>query len=185
MGRNQHLRDIIRSHHIRADAVVASDVADGAVTTDKLGANAVTSAKLATSTIQTVTHTVTSAELLALNATPQQIVAAPEGGNVLVVVDWAISTQGGVPYSGIAGGEDLAIKYTDASGAKAGQDVEVTGFLDQPTPQIRLAAGVGGLAANVTPVDGAALVLHMLTGEITSGNYDLKVTVNYRVVNVQ
>lgn len=185
MGRNQHLRDIIRSHHIRSDAVVASDVADGSISTDKLAANAVTSAKLATSTIQTATHTVTSAELLALNATPQEIVAAPEGGNVLVVVDWAISTQGGVPYSGIAAGEDLALKYTDASGNKAAQDIEATGFLDQPTPEIRLAAGVGGLSSNVTPADGAALVLHMLSGEITTGNFDLKVTVNYRVVNVQ
>ena len=185
MGRNQHLRDIIRSHHIRADAVVASDVADGAVTTDKLGANAVTSAKLATSTIQTVTHTVTSAELKALNATPQQIVAPPEGGNVLIVTDWAISTIGGTPYSGIAAGEDLALKYTDASGNKAAQDIEATGFLDQATPEVRLAAGVGGLSSNVTPADGAPLVLHMLTGEITSGNFDLKVTVNYRVINVQ
>lgn len=124
---------------------------------------------------------VSSAELLALNATPKTIVAAPGAGKVLVPVALAvIMDYGTVAYNGIAAGEDLVLRYTDGSGAAA-FTVEATGFLDQASDQLRLGGVEAAAAAAITPVANAALVLHMATGEIATGDSPLRVKVWYTV----
>lgn len=129
-----------------------------------------------------VVHTITSAELLALNATEQVVVPAPGEGFALVPILWAARKTAGTAYAGIAAGEDLALKYTDDSGDKAAVDIETTGFLDQTTAQIRVAPGGVGLAAAVAPVANAPLVVHLLSGEIITGDTDLEVLVRYTVI---
>ena len=126
---------------------------------------------------------VSSAELLALFATPKTLVPAP-GANLGLVFEGAvIHKPAGTAYAGIAAGEDLSFKYTNAAGAEVGQ-CEATGFLDQTTAQTRYARAHTAASANsaVTPVANAALVLHMLVGEITTGDSPLHVRVNYRVI---
>lgn len=129
------------------------------------------------------TVTITSAQLLALFATPQTLVAAP-GANKAIIFDGALLYKpAGTAYAGIAAGEDLSFKYTDASGLEVAE-CEATGFLDQATAQtrwvnaFRAASGI----SSITPVANAALVLHMLTGEITTGDSDLLLQVHYRIV---
>lgn len=123
--------------------------------------------------------TVSSAQLLALNATPKTLVAAPGAGlaiiptALLLFLDYA--TTG---YGGIGASDDLAVKYTDASGTQI-MTVEATGFLDATADAVRFAPAPTTL---LTPTANAALVLHMLTGEITTGDSPLKVRVYYRVV---
>lgn len=122
---------------------------------------------------------ITSAQLLALNATEQEIVAAPGAGEIVVPELVIVRKPAGTAYAGIATGEDLAVKYTDASGAAATSSIETTGFLDQTTAETRM---VRGLTTTVEPVANAALVLHLLSGEITTGDSDLYVRTYYRVV---
>lgn len=118
--------------------------------------------------------TVSSAELLALNATPKALIAAPGAGRILVVkmvqlfLDFAT-----VAYDGVAAGEDLAVKYTDASGAIAAQ-AEATGFITASADAYKFTPGI-----DVVAVANAALVLHMTTGEIATGDSPLKVRVHY------
>jgi len=126
---------------------------------------------------------ITSAQLLALFATPVQLVAAPGAGKALIFNGMFIDKPAGVAYAGIAAGEDLSVKYTDASGAELGR-CETTGFLDSTADQIRwideyhAASGV----SQITPVANAALVLHLLVAEIITGDSPLNCKVFYRVV---
>jgi hypothetical protein len=128
--------------------------------------------------------TLTPAEVKALNATPKTIVAAPGAGKALVF-DQALVflAYGTAAYAGIAAGEDLAVKYTNAAGLQVAS-CEVTGFLDATANAFRLmqayraASGVSDIA----PAANAALVLHMLTGEITTGDSPVKLRVYYRVI---
>lgn len=132
------------------------------------------------------TGTVTSAQMLALFATPVALVAAPGAGKALILEELQLWLDyNSAAYAGIASGEDLSVKYTDASGtALAG--CEATGFLDATADAYRLlrpyraASGVSDL----TPTANAALVLHMLTGEITTGNSPLKYRCRYRVLDL-
>lgn len=125
----------------------------------------------------------TAAQVLALNATPITLVAAPGAGKALEFVAGSLTKAAGTAYAGVAAGEDLSVKYTDASGLAVG-GCEVTGFLDQTTAQVRLikayvaASGV----SDIVPVANSPLVIHMLTGEIITGDSPVYVTVLYRVV---
>lgn len=127
--------------------------------------------------------TITSALLLALNATPQTIVPAPGAGFANIFEGAMIHKAAGTAYAGIAAGEDLSVKYTDGSGLEQGE-CETTGFLDQATDQVRwmkphtAASGI----SSITPVANAVLVMQLLSGEITTGNSDLDIEVYYRVV---
>lgn len=140
-------------------------------------------AEAAETTIKFVDVTISSAELLALNATPKQILAAPGAGLANVLVDVVAYKAAGTAYAGIAAGEDLSIKYTNSSGLEVAE-IETTGFLDQATAQTRYAKSFNAASgiSSITPVANAALVMMLLTGEITTGNSDLKLRVYYRTI---
>lgn len=124
--------------------------------------------------------TVSTAEVLGLNTTPKTLVAAPGAGNLLVLefaqlwLDFNTTA-----YDGIASGEDLSIKYTNASGAEVAQ-IEATGFLDGTADETRYIKAAS--AAAVQPVANAPLVLSMLVGNIATGNSPVKVRTFYRVL---
>jgi hypothetical protein len=132
------------------------------------------------SSLQSATVTITTAELLALNATPKELLPAP-GSGYANVVDSAVLflDYNSAAYNGVASGEDLEIRYTNGSGQLVAT-VETTGFLDQASDQVRYVQ-VGAVTA-ITPVANAAVVLDLASGEIATGNSPLKVKIYYRVV---
>ena len=140
-------------------------------------------AEAAQNTIKFVDVTITSAELLALNATPKQILAAPGAAYANVLVDVVAYKAAGTAYAGIEAGEDLSIKYTNSSGLEVAE-IETTGFLDQATAQLRYAKSFSAASgiSSITPVANAALIMMLLSGEITTGNSDLKLRVYYRTI---
>lgn len=155
-----------------------------AMFTELYAANTAGTAVLAAqSAIQFVDVTVSSAELLALNATPKQIVAAPGAGLAIILESVVAYKAAGTAYAGIAAGEDLAINYTNGSGLEL-LEIETTGFLDQATAQTRHASAFRAASgiASITPAANAALVIQLLVGEITTGNSPLKLRVYYRVI---
>jgi hypothetical protein len=118
----------------------------------------------------------TSAQILALNAAPITVLAAPGAGLVTVVNRVLAYKDAGTAYGGIAEGEDLAIRYTNGSGAIAAQ-IETTGFLDASGARTASSAQPGGLVTA-----NAALVAHMLAGEVTTGTSDLILWIDYDIV---
>lgn len=128
--------------------------------------------------LKTATVTVSSAELLALNASPKTLIAAPAAGKALILVaaelwlDFATTK-----YDGIAAGEDLTIRYTDGSGALLAT-IETDPFLAAEGDAFRYVEPT--TTAAITPVAEAPLVLHLSTGEIATGDSPLKVRITYR-----
>ncbi|MDG4549870.1 MAG: hypothetical protein P9F19_01465 [Candidatus Contendobacter sp.] len=132
--------------------------------------------------LQTAMVTVSSAELLALNATPKTLIAAPGGGKALILVAAELWLDyNGAAYAGIAAGEDLTIKYSNAAGATLAT-IETTGFLDATADALRYVEPT--TTAAITPVANAPLVLHLLTGEITTGDSPLKLRLLYREITL-
>lgn len=129
---------------------------------------------------------ITSAQLLALNATPRTVVVAPPAGLAIVPRKVQVYKPAGTAYAGIAAGEDLVLKYTNAAGQQCSSVIEATGFLDQATAQHRMAflpGTSGATAGDINPVPASAVVMHLLTGEITTGTSDLFVRVWYDLVD--
>ncbi len=128
----------------------------------------------------TTVVTVSSAELLALNATPKTLVAAPGAGiaNVPEFLE-LFYDYGTAAYAGIAAGEDFTVKYTNGSGAVLGT-IDATGFIDQTTNQSRFLR----FSSEITPVANAALVLHMASGEVITGDGIVKAKLHYRPITL-
>ena len=186
--------DQIGTTELKDGEVTDAKLATGAVTNTKLGADAVDGSKMADDAVgiehldedgygvqRHVDITITSAELLALNATPKTILAAPGAGLAIVpaspialVLELVFGTTA---YDGIAAGEDLSLKYTGAAGTELVQ-VEATGFLDATADAVVYAAP-GTL---VTPEANKPVVLHLLVGETATGDSVLKVRFYYRIV---
>jgi hypothetical protein len=125
--------------------------------------------------------TVTTGQLLALNATPKTLVAAPGAGKALVpTLITLFLDYNSTAYDGIAAGEDLVLRYTDGSGA-ALATIEATGFLDATADAVRWA--IPASTAAFTPVANSPLVLHMATGEIATGDSPLKVRIDYKIID--
>lgn len=132
--------------------------------------------------VQSANVTISATELKALNATPKTLVAAPGAGKAIIpVAIQAFLDYGTAAYDGIAAGEGLAFKYTDGSGTQLGS-IEATGFLDGSADAARYVDLSPTTAIN--PTANAALVAHMLTGEIATGDSPLKLRVYYRVIDV-
>lgn len=128
---------------------------------------------------------ITSAQVLALNATPIAIIPALGAGLCAVPRLVQLYKPAGTAYAGIAAGEDFVLKYTNGSGAQCSGVVEATGFMDQATAQTRyvgMQASTGATASDVTPVANAAVVLHLLTGEIITGTSALIVRCWYDII---
>lgn len=124
---------------------------------------------------------VTTGQLLALNAVPKTLLAAPGAGKAIILLDAILFYDyNSAAYAGIAGGEDLEIRHTDGSG-QLFATIETTGFLDQTSDQVRHIFPLA--AAQSTPVADAALILCLASGEITTGNSPLKVRVHYKVID--
>ncbi len=130
--------------------------------------------------LQSATITISSAELLALHATPKTLVAAPGVGNSVVLESAILFLAfNSAAYDGIAGAEDLEIRHTNGSG-QLFATIETTGFLDSGANAVRFVKAT--TTAAITPTDNAPLVINLASGEIATGNSPLKVKVNYRVI---
>jgi len=126
--------------------------------------------------------TVSSAEILALNATPKTLVPPPGLGKAILFSHSVFFLDyNSAAYGGIAGGEDWCVRFTNGSGDEVSPDIETTGWLDQTSDQTRYAYAEA--SKSITPVANAALVLHQKVGEITTGDSPVKVRTYYRTID--
>jgi hypothetical protein len=131
-------------------------------------------------------HEITTGELLALNATPQQITDGPAATEFIVFDGaWIWYDYNAAAYGGIAAGEDLTITY-EGAGAEVGR-CETTGFLDQTADEVRWVPPLAPAIATAAGIDGTALLgkhleIALLTAEITTGDSPLKIRTFYHVV---
>lgn len=133
--------------------------------------------------VQYATVTVSSAELLALRATPKTLVAAQGAGKAIQL----LSAQLFLDYNSAGyteSSDNMAIRYTDGSGVIVSQAIEATGFIDQTADTLTVALPKIDAIAAATGALNKALVLHNTgDGEYESGDSPLIVKIAYIVHN--
>jgi len=165
-GTEQHAGAIAEVSGVAGDIIPVQVIAGQVIATD--------------TGIATADVTISTAELLALNATPKTLVAAPGAGYAIIPVDVQLMLDyNSAAYNGIAAGEDLEVRYTNGSGQLVAT-VETTGFLDATADAYRHVYPAS--TAATVPVSNAALVMNLASAEIATGNSPLKVRVRYRTV---
>lgn len=130
----------------------------------------------------TVRRTLTNAEVLALNATPIQLVAAPGAGKVLLPNRLTAYKAAGTAF--VAGaGEDLAIIHTGGAAICA---IDSASFLDSTAAEFRIGerVPVNPETLDLTALANLALEATILVGEVTTGTSDIVVDVEYEVLDL-
>ena len=161
----------IAAGHIAADAVESSEIA----------ADAVGNSEITGAMVQIGLITVSSAELLALRATPKTIVPAK---GATTIIDFLSATLF-LDYNSAAYVEssaDIVARFTDDSGAIVSTTLDATGLLNETSDQHRT---LKPIATDLTPVVNSPIVLHNAgAGEWTTGDSPLYVFVRYRVIDL-
>lgn len=130
--------------------------------------------------------TVSSAELLALAASPKTLVAAPGAGLVArfhsidLFLDFNTTA-----YTITAGGDDLAVRYTDGSGAIVSQTLQSADFLDATADAYLQGQAVDEVGGDLADFANQALVLDNIgANEFTLGDSPVYAKVRYEIVTV-
>jgi hypothetical protein len=126
--------------------------------------------------------TIPVASVKTLNATPYTIIAAPATGYAIVpIAAQFFLDYGSAGYDSVGTGDDLVLKYTNASGNTI-MTVESTGFLNATAD----ATAFGFPPASYVATPAALVCAHILVGEIfaSAGDSPLITKVWYRVLPV-
>lgn len=139
--------------------------------------NSVVSGDLHPTTIQYAEVAITAAEMLALRATPKELVAAPGAGYALEFVSAVFIYDYTAAFTESA--DNIDVKYTNGSGTIVSLELETTGLLDATADKISV---LSPLATDPLLTANAALVLHNSgNGEFGGTGSPCRVKVAYRV----
>ncbi|MCW8128920.1 MAG: hypothetical protein KIS92_00920 [Planctomycetota bacterium] len=132
--------------------------------------------------LQTAEVSITNTEMLNLRATPKTLVAAPGSGKVLEFVSAVLLFDYTGAYT--ESDDNLAVKYTDGSGAALSDAIESTGFVDATADTLTTARAKADAIVAKSGSENKALVLHNTgDGELGGGNAAnaVRVKITYRV----
>lgn len=122
-----------------------------------------------------------SAEILALRATPKTLVAAP-GTGLLLEFCGGVLILDSTATAYVESSANLAVKYTNGSGAQVSDTIEATGFIDQTADTMTSMRAKQDAIVAKTGCENKALVLHNLgAAEYTTGTGTMRAKVAYRV----
>ena len=126
---------------------------------------------------RTATVSLTAAQIIAMNATPVSLIAAPGSGRATIVDN--ITFKMTTTATAFTGGGAVEFRYTNAAGAKVTADVAAA--------VVTAGAGtsftnVKGIEASLTPVANAAIVITNATAAFAAGTGTAVVTIHYHVV---
>ena len=132
--------------------------------------------------IQTATVTLSSAQLLHLNGTPVQLIAAPGSGNVIKPLSITLQYKfGSAPYTA----QDGSFAIGTPAFVAAVQQPAV-GFIDQASDQIAFLGGFGGAFGPRSSFENQPItVMQNGSAEWTAGDGSVVISVTYTVVVLQ
>ena len=163
-----------------ADPAFATATSTNSSIAFTLGANTI-NFDIDESYMQTSSVTIATGDVLTLATTPVELVAAPGAGQYIEFLGASlILDYNSVPYT--EAGDNLAIKYTNASGVQVSENIEMTGFIDQTADTITSSVPINDAIVAASAAVNQSLVLDNIGSNFGAGNSPLIVKVRYRVI---
>ena len=128
------------------------------------------------SALSEITITLTSAQILALNTTPIELIGAPGAGKYIVVEQASASIDFNTTAYVAAG--NMVLSYTDASGTATAVIPEALVEATADRADFNLQQ------ASVQATFNAALVAASLTSDPTAGDSEITVNISYRIETI-
>lgn len=136
--------------------------------------------------VATVKVLIPATELKALAAAFKELVAAPGANKLLELIGLQLRLVSGTEVLALGAGDDLTVKYTDASGVAVTGVIETTGFLDQAANTNLTVVPIPAVTTDAQAVD-QPLVLDNIGSEFTGNASDdavLECYVSYKRHNL-
>lgn len=169
VGSDQLQKGAVDSRALKDESINSSDIAQQAVGSSELVDGGVGSEDLNETLTRYVTVSISNAEMLALRATPKTLVAAPGAGKFIEFISAQLLFDYTGAYTETA--DNMAIKYTDGSGATVSEAIEATGFVDATADSVIKVEKAASTVLAKTACENKALVLHNTgDGEYGGGN---------------
>lgn len=118
----------------------------------------------------------TNAQLLAIFATPVQIIAAPAAGSSIYIESVVLYKPASVAAT-IGSATNITLGYTAGTALTGTQ--AVTGFLDQTTAQTRL---MFQAITSITPTAATGITIRLAGADVTTIDTGMIVMVNYKII---
>ncbi len=128
--------------------------------------------------------TLTSAEVKALRATPQTLVAAQGAGSAIKFMGALLKLNYGGSNAFTESADNLAIKYTNGSGVAVSGTIESTNFIDATADTYTNGEPASDAIVAAASAENQALVLHNTGDGEIAGNAANDNTVSVRVYYV-
>ncbi len=132
--------------------------------------------------VQEATKLIESRDVVTLNGSPIELVAAPGSGKAIEVISWtaqAVTTAGFTAYDT----NITLVLITDTAASEQAQNKQVL-----ISTVARISRGIvietRGGTATTQLVDNKALTVSVNTGEALNGNFDLKIFITYRIITL-
>lgn len=129
---------------------------------------------------KTTLVTLTNAQIKALRATPVTLVAAQGAGTIVRFLGATLKLNGATNAL-TESTYNLAVRYTNTTGAIVSQTIETTGFIDQTAATVTSALPKIDAIATYAAAGNAALVIHNTGGGEIAGNAANDATVTIQV----
>jgi predicted RecA/RadA family phage recombinase len=169
-----------------ADAVIgtAADDAANPSSTGDVRLNSCYQPAVDATLIRYASVSLTNAEIKGLRAAPKTLVSAPGAGKVIEFVSAVLFLDYGTNVL-TESADNLAVKYTDGSGAAVSQAIEATGFIDATADTMTNALAKIDTIVAKSASENKAIVLHNTGDGEYGGNAGvdtlMRVKVAYRV----
>lgn len=170
----------------------ATDTLVGKATTDVLTNKTLTDPVIGAVAHKEVTGTISSAEILALNATPKELIAAPGASKALIIDEIQLFLDYGSADYVAGAGEDLTFQYATSDTVVAAIDNDAVTFLTasadahwigRPQSLYDVQAAGSGDGVLLSGFDNEALEVTIATGEVITGDSDIKYRIKYHEVD--
>lgn len=135
--------------------------------------------------------TLTSAEILALNATPITLISAPGASKAVIVDEIQLFLDFNSAAYVAGAGEDLSIQYSGGA-VIAEIDNDAVAFLTatadaqwlgQPSAVYAVSAAASGDGVLLSTIDNESVDITILSGEVATGDSPINYVIRYRIID--
>lgn len=131
-----------------------------------------------------VTGTLTSAQLLAMNATPQVVIAAPGAGKAIIVDEVELFLDYNSAAYAADAGEDLVLRCTTTTSTVFATWDDADTIIEGTADTRRLHKPAYAATFDPLTADNESIEFAILNGEWASGNSPIKYRIRYREVTL-
>lgn len=132
--------------------------------------------------------TLTHAQLLALRATPVEVIPAPGANKIIQIIKCLLywDRAGGAVFTIAAPGDDFSLRYGGTAISASPESTPATGFIDQATAMVQIGSGYSGVLSDAANCINKSVTISNVGGAewTNGGTSEIKYHITYTIIDI-